>query len=82
MIIKDSKLYGYKFVKEKRTLEILEEEAKIIRMIFNYFTDHKSPFFGRVNGIALHLTQMGVKQKRRQSMAQAGCSANINELFL
>lgn len=44
MIIKDSKLYGYKFVKEKRTLEILEEEAKIIRMIFNYFTDHKSPF--------------------------------------
>ncbi len=28
MIIKDSKLYGYKFVKEKRTLEILEEEAK------------------------------------------------------
>ncbi|PAC85923.1 recombinase family protein [Bacillus subtilis] len=64
MIIKDSKLYGYKFVKEKRTLEIFEEEAKIIRMIFNYFTDHKSPFFGRVNGIALHLTQMGVKTKK------------------
>ncbi|MDA1474756.1 recombinase family protein [Bacillus changyiensis] len=64
MIIKDSGLFGLKFIKEKRTLEIIDEEAKIIRMIFDYFTDHTSPFFSRVNGIALHLTELGIKTKK------------------
>ncbi|WP_420806834.1 recombinase family protein [Bacillus nakamurai] len=64
MIIKDSGLLGYKFIKDKRTLEINEEEAKKVRMIFNYFTDHTSPFFSRINGIALHLTELGIKTKK------------------
>ncbi|WP_412675224.1 recombinase family protein [Bacillus atrophaeus] len=64
MIIKDSGLLGFQFIKDKRTLEIHEDEAKIVRMIFDYFTDHNSPFFARVNGIAFHLTELGIKTKK------------------
>ena len=64
MVIKDSGLFGYRINKEKRTLEIIEEEARIVRMIFDLFTDHSSRFFGRVNGIALHLTKLGIPTKK------------------
>ncbi|KLV24731.1 recombinase family protein [Bacillus altitudinis] len=64
IIIKDPSLLGYRMNREKRTLEIIEEEAKVVRMIFDLFTDHSSHLFNRVNGIALHLTKLGIPTKR------------------
>lgn len=52
-------LYGYDFDRDKKTYVINEEQAKIVRMIFNYFIDPNSPFKG-INGIANHLTNMGI----------------------
>jgi site-specific DNA recombinase len=52
-------LYGYGFDKDKNTYTINEKEAKVVRMIFDYFTDATSPFKG-INGIAKHLTEIGI----------------------
>lgn len=52
-------LYGYGYDEEKKTYKINEEQAKIVRMIFNYFTESTSPFKG-INGIANHLTEIGI----------------------
>ncbi len=62
-IVKNSKLYGYDYNRDKATYEINEDEAKIVRMIFDYFTDPDSSFKG-INGIAVHLTKIGVPTKR------------------
>lgn len=54
-VIGNYHLYGYKW--ENDTYKIDEEQAKIVKMIFDYFTDGK---FKGINGIALHLTQTGI----------------------
>jgi site-specific DNA recombinase len=56
-------LYGYDYDKEKKTYVINEEQAKIVKMIFDYFTEPTSPFKG-INGIAKHLTSMGIPTAR------------------
>lgn len=63
-VVKNSNLFGYDYNKEKETYEINEEEANIVRMIFDYYTDPKSRFKG-INGIALHLSEIGVKTKNK-----------------
>jgi site-specific DNA recombinase len=60
-VVKDSKIYGYVYDKEKETYVINEEEAKVVKMIFDYFTDQK---FKGINGIAKHLTDIGIPTKR------------------
>jgi site-specific DNA recombinase len=50
-------LYGYDFKDGKYFIN--EEQAKIVRMIFDYFTEPSSPFKG-INGIAKHLTELGI----------------------
>nr|WP_309475262.1 recombinase family protein [Bacillus sp. 03113] len=62
LVVKDSNLYGYDFDKEKNTYSINEKEAKFVRMIFDYYTDADSPYEG-INGIALHLTEIGAPTK-------------------
>jgi site-specific DNA recombinase len=52
-------LYGYDYDRNKKTYVINEEQAKVVKMIFNYFTEPTSPFKG-INGIARHLTSMGI----------------------
>jgi site-specific DNA recombinase len=63
LVVKESFLYGYTYDKNKNTYVINEDEAKIIRMIFDYYTDPNSPFKG-INGIALHLTDIKAPTKR------------------
>ncbi len=62
-VVKDGKLYGYTYDKEKATYVINEKEAKFVRMIFDYYTNPDSPFKG-INGIALHLTELKVPTKK------------------
>ncbi|CAG9608077.1 recombinase family protein [Pseudoneobacillus rhizosphaerae] len=60
-------LYGYGFDKDKNTYTIDEEEAKVVRMIFDYFTDATSPFKG-INGIAKHLTEIGIPTAKKKQV--------------
>jgi site-specific DNA recombinase len=62
-VVKNSKLYGYDFDKEKSLYVINEEEAKVVKMIFDYYTDPKYGFKG-MNGIAQHLTELDIPRKR------------------
>jgi site-specific DNA recombinase len=52
-------LYGYDYDKKNHTYTINEEQAEIVRMVFDYFTDPNTPFRG-INGIAKHLTSLGI----------------------
>jgi site-specific DNA recombinase len=63
LVVKESFLYGYTYDKNKNTYMVNEDEAKIIRMIFDYYTDPNSTFKG-INGIALHLTDIKASTKR------------------
>ena len=62
-VVKNNHLYGYTYNKEKNIYEINEEEAKVVRMIFDYYTNPNSRFRG-INGIALHLTELGIPTKK------------------
>lgn len=63
LVVKDSGLFGYDFDKKENTYIINEAEAKLVRMIFDYYTDPNSQFEG-INGIAHHFTEMKYKTKR------------------
>lgn len=52
-------LYGYKYDQEKKTYILDEEQAKIVQSIYDYFTEPSTPFKG-INGIANHLTAIGI----------------------
>lgn len=62
-VVKDSGLYGYSYDKDKKTYVINETEAKVVEMIFNYYTNPNTAFRG-VNGIAHHLTNIGIPTKK------------------
>jgi site-specific DNA recombinase len=63
LVVKNGNLYGYDFDKKNNTYTINENEAKFIRMIFDYYTNPSSAFQG-INGIANHLTDIGAPTKR------------------
>lgn len=63
LVVKNAGFYGYDYSKEKSSYVINEKEAKVVRMIFDYYTDPTSNFKG-INGIALHLTDIGIPTKR------------------
>jgi site-specific DNA recombinase len=60
-------LYGYDYDQSKQTYVINEKQAEIVRMIFDYFTDPSSPFRG-INGIAKHLTELGIPTARNKTV--------------
>jgi site-specific DNA recombinase len=62
-VVKNNHLYGYNFDKEKSMYVVNEEEAKVVKMIFDYYTDPKFGFQG-MNGIAKHLTDLDIPRKR------------------
>lgn len=62
-VVKNGNLYGYKYNKKENMYVIDDNEAKFIRMIFDYYTNPDSPFKG-INGIALHLTEIGAPTKK------------------
>lgn len=60
-------LYGYDYDNEKKTYKINDEQAKIVKMIFDYFTEPTSPFKG-MNGIAKHLTDIGIPTAKNKGV--------------
>ena len=67
LVVKNSGLYGYDYSKAENMYQINKQEAAVVQMIFNYFTSPDSNFKG-VNGIARHLTELGVPTKRGASV--------------
>lgn len=66
-VVKDVKVYGYKYNKEAGKMEIYEPEAKIVRLIFELFTDPRGRVQG-INGIAHYLTDKGIPTKKRKGV--------------
>ncbi|MEW5567404.1 recombinase family protein [Rossellomorea marisflavi] len=60
-------LYGYDYDQKESTYVINEEQAKIVKMIFDNFTDPTSEFRG-INGIAKHLTELGIPTARGKNI--------------
>ncbi|KJS20286.1 MAG: DNA recombinase [Clostridiaceae bacterium BRH_c20a] len=65
IIVKDPKTYGYKFNKTTRQLEVDEEEAQIVRLVFDLFTGKTSKQIEGINGIAKYLTSLGIPTKKK-----------------
>ncbi len=62
-VVKDYHIYGYSFDRHHAQLKIVENEASIVRYIFDVFTS-PHPSIRGMNGIALHLTEQAVPTKR------------------
>ncbi|SEM74247.1 recombinase family protein [Lihuaxuella thermophila] len=62
-VVKDPKIYGYDYDKETEQLVINEEEAKVVRLIFDLFTKPNDQVNG-MNGIAHYLTKKRIPTKR------------------
>lgn len=61
-VLRDFQVYGYNYDKENEQMVINEEEAAIVRLIFDLFT--KPGKVQGMNGIALYLTKEGILTKR------------------
>ncbi|WP_276916604.1 recombinase family protein [Aneurinibacillus aneurinilyticus] len=61
-VLRDFQVYGYSYDKENEQMVINEEEAAIVRLIFDLFT--KPGKVQGMNGIALYLTKEGIPTKR------------------
>lgn len=57
IVVKDGYLFGYDYDKKSRTYVINEDQARIVRMIFDWYTSGK---FKGINSLALHLTEIGI----------------------
>lgn len=62
-VVKDAKVYGYKYNKESHELEIYEPEAKVVRLIFDLFTNPMGRVKG-INGIAHYLMDKKIPTKK------------------
>ncbi|MCM3716918.1 recombinase family protein [Fictibacillus phosphorivorans] len=62
-VLRNFQIYGYDYDKENGKIIINEEEAKIVRLIFDLFTKPNHMVEG-INGIAKYLTSKGVPTKR------------------
>ncbi|WP_027416189.1 recombinase family protein [Aneurinibacillus terranovensis] len=66
-VLRDFKIYGYGYDKETAQIIVNEEEAAVVRLIFDLFTKPNSMVKG-INGIAIHLTDKGIPTKRGASV--------------
>lgn len=62
-VIRDYDIYGYEYNNQTEQLVINEQEADIVKLIFNLFTSPNS-FTKGINGIAKYLTTQGIPTKR------------------
>lgn len=62
-VLRDFQVYGYSYDKESEQFLVDEDEAAIVRLIFDLFTQPNTIVQG-LNGIALYLTSKGVPTKR------------------
>jgi site-specific DNA recombinase len=61
-VVRDPHVYGYNWTRETSKFEINEEEAKIVRLIFDLFTNQK---VAGLNGVAHYLTDHMIPTKKR-----------------
>lgn len=66
-VVKDGGLFGYDYDRENHTYIINEQEAKVVQLIFDYYTEPLYGFKG-INGIAHHLTKMGIPTAKGKSV--------------
>lgn len=62
-VLRDFVIYGYTYNKQTEQLEIHEDEAKVVKLIFDLFTKPNDMVKG-INGIAKLLTAQGIPTKR------------------
>jgi site-specific DNA recombinase len=62
-VLRNFQIYGYDYDKEQGKIIINEEEAKIVHLIYELFTQPNSMVEG-INGIAKYLTSKGIPTKR------------------
>lgn len=62
-VLRDFNVYGYDYDQEKQQLIINDYEAKIVKIIFNLFTNPPKHIKG-INGIAKYLTEQSIPTKR------------------
>ncbi|WP_025685984.1 recombinase family protein [Paenibacillus maysiensis] len=62
-VVKNNFTYGYEFDKENDALLINEDEARVVQLIFNLFTQPNEIAEG-INGIAVYLTGEKIPTKR------------------
>ena len=62
-VVRDYQVYGYDYDKEKECFVINEDEAKVVRLVFDLFTKPNDKVDG-INGIAKYLTKQGIPTKR------------------
>lgn len=65
-VVKNSGLFGYDYDLINKTYTINEQEANIVQMIFEYFTNPNNNFKG-INSIAKYLTEMGIPTAKGNS---------------
>ncbi len=61
-VLRDYNIYGYDYNKTTRSLEINQQEAKIVKKIFSLFIQPTEKIQG-INGIANYLTDKGIPTK-------------------
>ncbi|MGA9173545.1 MAG: recombinase family protein [Thermoactinomyces sp.] len=62
-VLRDFQIYGYSYDKENEQFVINEEEAEVVKLIFDLFTK-PNPLVKGINGIAHYLTNKGIPTKR------------------
>lgn len=62
-VLRDFRIYGYDFDSARDRFVINEQEAVIVRLVFDLFTNPQGRVRG-INGIARYLTDVGVPTKR------------------
>lgn len=62
-VLRDFNIYGYKYIKENCTIEIKNDEAEIVKLIFELFVRPNNLVKG-INGIAKYLTERNVPTKK------------------
>jgi site-specific DNA recombinase len=66
-VLRDFQVYGYRYDKESERFIVDEDEAAIVSLIFDLFTQPNTMVQG-LNGIALYLTSKNVPTKRGASV--------------
>jgi site-specific DNA recombinase len=62
-VLRNYYIYGYDYDPDTQQLLINEYEAQVVRMIFQLFTEN-NPTIKGINGIANHLTRLGIPTKK------------------
>ncbi|WLR61775.1 recombinase family protein [Guptibacillus hwajinpoensis] len=62
-VLRDFQVYGYSYDKEQEQFKINEYEAKVVKLIFELFTNTNDLVKG-INGIAKYLSNQGIPTKR------------------